>query len=111
VFGLAVSHDSGQSWTPAVFQGAALPYTNMISIDGDGTVLVGAYGGAFLSTNGVDWRKLDAGLDLHPTDTDVESVAASGGFLYAGTGGGGVFVIPPARVHPVPAPAAPTIHR
>ena len=106
-FGLAVSRDSGGSWTPATFEGSPIPYVNAMTIDDSGTILAGTDGGAFRSPDGAHWEELDAGLDLHPTDTYVDSVAMSGDgrYLYAGSGGGGVFAITPARVDPVsPAP-------
>jgi photosystem II stability/assembly factor-like uncharacterized protein len=102
-FGLAVSHDSGESWTPALFEETALPYVNDIGIDKTGTVLAGTSLGVYESTDGEHWTPLDAGLDLHPTDLDVESLAVSvdGSYRYAGTGGGGAFSIQPARVKAV----------
>ncbi len=53
------------------------------------TLFAGAYqGGVFLSTNsGTSWTADNNGL----TDSDVVSLTVSGGNIFAGTSGGGIF--------------------
>lgn len=91
--GVFHSTNLGTSWTPvdsALFAADSLTATTVISFAtfGENIFASSWQNGVFESTNGgTSFNTINAGL----TNTDVLSLAFSGGYLFAGTERGGVF--------------------
>lgn len=84
--GVYLSMNNRTSWTPA---NSGLPGLVQCFADSGGNIFAGTNSGVFLSSdNGATWVPVNSGL----TSLNVQSIAVSGGDVYAGTLGAGVYL-------------------
>ena len=84
-YGIFRSTNNGVNWTPT---DTARMYVSALAVNGD-DLFVDTYYGVSLSTDeGASWMAIDSGL----RGVIITSLAVSGGNVFAGTDGNGVFV-------------------
>lgn len=75
------SADNGENWTSS---STGITNTSVQSLHQGGAHLyTGTNGGVFITTNGTDWKSINANL---PANTAVHSIITINGYVYVGTG-------------------------